>query len=423
MISRIKPKSEFSKNILTLMSGTVVAQAIPIAITPILTRIYSPEEFGLFALFFSILAIFSVVANGRYESAVMLPVKDEDAINIFALGVIINTTVSILLFIIVTVFNSEITELLGNKEISIWLYFIPISLFFIGLFNILTTFNNRQKNYQDIADALIVKSIVMATVQITIGLLKSGATGLISGQIFSQLFANMRLLKNIIKDKRVIYSINIVKISFLAKRYIKFPLFSLPSALANVLSGHLSNILISSLFSVTTLGLYSLVQRILGVPSSLIGKSISMVYYEEGTREIGRTGSAIEIFNSTLKKLILIAIPSFGVLFFTVEELFALVFSEEWRIAGSYAQIVIPMFFFSFIVSSLSATYDMFESLRVELIWQVVLLLGTLFLVILSDILSLEFQMLLIMLTTYVSVMQLVSLYIIRKILLGKVIA
>jgi len=422
MLHKIKPKSEFGRNVLTLMSGTVVAQAIPIAITPILTRLYTPEEFGLFALFFSILAIFSVVANGRYESAVMLPKKDEEAINIFALGIVINTTLSISLLVIVIIFNDEITHLLGNEEISIWLYFVPVSLFFTGLFNILTSFNNRQKNYRDMADALIIKSLVMSSIQIIIGLLKSGVTGLISGQIFSQLFANMRLLKNIIKDKALVSSITIAQIKHLGKRYKKFPQFSLPSALANVLSGHLSNILISSFFSVTTLGLYSLVQRILGVPSALIGKSISMVYYEEGTKEKSQTGSAIKIFNSTLKKLIVIGIPFFGTLFFIVEDLFVFVFSEEWRVAGHYAQIVIPMFLISFVVSSLSATYDMFEALKIELLWQVMLLIGSVFLVVLSHLLSLEFQTLLILLTTYISIMQLVSLYIIRKILLGKVI-
>ncbi len=61
----IKPKSEFSRNVLTLMTVTTIAQAIPIAISPILTRIYTPEDFGVFALFLAILGVFSVVASAR----------------------------------------------------------------------------------------------------------------------------------------------------------------------------------------------------------------------------------------------------------------------------------------------------------------------------------------------------------------------
>jgi len=420
MISRMKPKSEFSRNVLTLMTGTIVAQAIPIAISPILTRIYSPEDFGVFALFFAILSVFSVVVNGRYENAIMLPKKDEEAINIFALGIIINTTISFILFILILLFNDSITDMLGNETISIWLYFIPITLFFTGLFNILNSFNNRQKRYRDIADATIIKSIVMAVIQLGIGLIKNGATGLISGQIISQFFANMRLLKNIISNKLLVSSITISQIIKLAIEYKNFPKFSLPSAFANVLSGHLSNILISIFYSVTTLGFYSIVQRVLGIPSAMMGQSIGKVYYEEGVQEKKKTGMAKEIFKSTFKRLVFFGFFSFFILFFVVEELFAFVFGEEWRLAGQYAQIVIPMFFIRFVVATLSITYDMFGYLKTEFIWQLTLLVGTVTIVVVSNFMNIEFINLLIFITIYTSVMQLISLYILKKIASGE---
>jgi O-antigen/teichoic acid export membrane protein len=420
MIDNIKPKSEFGRNVLTLMTGTIVAQAIPIAISPILTRIYTPEDFGIFALFFAILSIFSVTANGRYENAVMLPKKDEDAINIFALGLIINFLISMILMIIVILFNSSIVKILDNEEIAVWLYFIPIALFFTGLFTILNSFNNRQKNYRDIADAIVVKSLFMAVVQLSIGFIKSGATGLISGNIISVFFANGKLARNIIRNKKLLLSIKRVKIIALAKKYKDFPKFSLPSAFANVLAGHLSNILIFLFYSATVLGFYSFVQRILGMPTSLVGKSIGQVYFEEGTREKNRTGRATTLFNSTLEKLIIIGFPSFLTLFFIVEELFAFVFSEEWRIAGEYAQIAVPMFFIRFVVASLSITYDMFGYLKLELIWQITLLIGSVFIVMIYGLMEIEFKNLLIILTIYISIMQLISLYLLKRISSGE---
>jgi len=77
MLTKFKPKSEFSRNVLTPMTGTTITQAIPIAISPILTRIYTPEDFGVLALFVAITAIFGGIANGRYELATMLPKKDK----------------------------------------------------------------------------------------------------------------------------------------------------------------------------------------------------------------------------------------------------------------------------------------------------------------------------------------------------------
>ena len=212
MLKRFKPKSEFNRNILTLMTGTTIAQAIPIAISPILTRIYTPEDFGIFAIFLAITLIIGSIANGRYELAIMMPKKDEDAINIFALGFIITTSLSLLLLVLVLIFQKYFIFLLKNEEIGVWLYFVPISVFFFGIFNILNYFNNRKKNYKDISNANILKSIVAAIIQLSIGFIQQGATGLISGQIISQFFANTKLLKNIIKDKVLISKIKKKKI-------------------------------------------------------------------------------------------------------------------------------------------------------------------------------------------------------------------
>ena len=106
--NKIKTKiltSEFNRNVLTLMTGTTIAQAIPIAITPILTRIYTPEDFGVFAIFIAITSIFSVIVNWRYDIAIMLPKKDEEAINILALGFIISCIISLILLILVFFFK------------------------------------------------------------------------------------------------------------------------------------------------------------------------------------------------------------------------------------------------------------------------------------------------------------------------------
>ena len=361
MIQQLKPKSEFSRNVLTLMTGTTIAQAIPVAISPILTRIYTPEDFGLLALFVAITTIFGNIANGRYELAIMLPKKDEDAINVVALGFIITLTMTLALLAIAVMFNEYIANLLNNKSVSVWLYFVPLSVFFIGLFNLLNYYNNRKKYYKDIAKASIIKSIMMAVIQLSVGLLKQGATGLISGQLISQMSANIQLLKNIIKDRLLLSKVTKEKVFFMAKRYREFPKFSLAAVLANTLTIHLTNILISTFYSVSTLGFYSLVQRVLGMPTALIGKSIGQVFFEEATKEKQLTGKAVNIFNSTVKKLLIIGVPSFGVLFFLVEDLFAFVFGEEWRIAGWYAKIMTPVFFIGFIVSTVSIVDTIFE--------------------------------------------------------------
>lgn len=366
----LKNKSEFTKNIITLMTGTAVAQAIPIAISPILTRIYTPEDFGVFALFVAIISILGNIANARYELAIMLPKKDEDAINIFALGFIITCVISIFILILVVIFNDYFTTLLGNDEIGFWLYFVPIAVFFSGMYNVLNYFNNRRKNYKDLRNATILKSIVLAIVQLSIGFIKNGASGLISGQLLSNMFANMKLAKNILKDKVLVSKISKVKMLALAKRYKDFPKLNLPSELSNVINSNMPILLIPKLFSIGFSGYFFLAQKIVSIPSTLIASSISQVYFQKLSENKKNRIINFPFFIKTFKKLFFVALFIGILVYFTSPYFFEIVFGQNWIISGEIAQYLVLIFIISFVVSTLSNTLIVYEKLKILAIWQ-----------------------------------------------------
>ena len=374
MLKRFKPKSEFNRNILTLMTGTTIAQAIPIAISPILTRIYTPEDFGIFAIFLAITLIIGSIANGRYELAIMIPKKDEDAINIFALGFIITTSISLLLLVLVLIFQTYFTYLVKNEEIGVWLYFVPISVFFFGIFNILNYFNNRKKNYKDISNANILKSIVAAIIQISIGLIQQGATGLISGQIISQFFANTKLLKNIIKDKILISKITKKKIIALAKRYKNFPKYSMPARLLNITSVQVPVFLLGAFFNTAIVGFYSLSYRFINLPMSIIGSSIGQVFFQKSS-EIKNDKKALKkITLETYKKLFKIGILPFAIITIFGDYIFAFVFGKDWIVAGEYAQILAIWTLFLFIYSPISNLFATLEKQKDALLFNIIII-------------------------------------------------
>ncbi len=380
MISQTKwklPGGEFVRNVLTLMTGTTIAQAIPVLVTPILTRMYSPKDFGVAALFLSITSIFGVIANGRYELAIVLPVEDEDAINITALAILISASLSIFLLLIVIIFNNQIAVLLNSQEIRPWLFFAPLAIFLTGLFNALNYFHVRIKSFKKIAAANVYKSVVLAVVRLGLGFLKTGAAGLISGQILSNLTGNSTLALDLIKNRKLLSKINRADIKRLAKRYIDFPKFSTWSSLANTLSYNLTNIFISTVYSSSTLGFYSMGNTAIGMPSSLVGNAVGQVFFEKANEEKNRTGCAVHTFNSTFRGLLLIALPTFVILYFIVEDLFAFVFGEEWRVAGQYAKIMLPLFFIRFVTAPISTINSVFEKQKISLIWQISLLAVT----------------------------------------------
>jgi len=369
LLNRLRPKSEFSRNVLTLITGSTIAQALPIAISPILTRIYTPEDFGLFALFTTAIYIFGSITNGRYELAIMLPRKDRDAINIIALGFTINIVISTLLYIIIYLFHNRILDILNNQEISTLLYLIPISTFLMGCFNLLRYFNNRKKLYKDLAKAKVYKSIGLIVVQLTLGFLKSGAIGLISGHIFSQIVSNIKLWINI-RELNIFSKIERKKVLAFARRYRKLPLFNLPNILIDGFRVGTINILIGKLFNLSTLGQFSLAWRVVQTPMSLIGSSISEIFFQKisisKNREEIKRVVKLYIYRATL-----LTTPIFVTIYFISEPLFKFIFGTKWGIAGEIASIMTPWFFLNFLTSPISTIFIKIDKQEILLLFSI----------------------------------------------------
>ena len=185
--------SEFSKNVITLMTGTMLAQALPIAISPILTRLYSPDDFGAFALFMSITSIFGAIITARYELSIMLPKLNSDAANLVVLSLSIAFSLSIILLIVVFVFNDQIVSFLGNTDLKNWLYFIPLSVLLTGVYQSLNYWSNRNKKYKRLASAKVIQSSMKGGATTGFGFLNIGAMGLVFGSIIGQLFSTIFL--------------------------------------------------------------------------------------------------------------------------------------------------------------------------------------------------------------------------------------
>ena len=362
MIQRLKLKSEFSRNVLTLMTGTVIAQAIPIAISPILTRIYTPEDFGLFAFYMAIASIISVIATGRYELAIMLPEKEEDALNIAALSGLITVFVSLISFTVIFVFNHQIVLWIEKPEVSNWLYLIPLSVLVTGLYQSFNYWHNRSKNYKVIAKNRIIQSGITGLSQSGLGLINTGVGGLIFGGLAGQSLACSYLARKVyVDDKRYFRCLNLGRINILAKKYINFPKIDVPTTLINIASSQMPNILLTSLYSPVIAGYYYLTQRVLQAPITLISSSVLDVFKQRASEDYKRLGNAKQIYKKTFLALMLMGGMPLIILFFIVEDMFALVFGEAWRVAGTYAQILLPALFLRFMANPLSFMFYVAE--------------------------------------------------------------
>jgi len=412
MIKQLKPKSEFSRNVINLITGTTIAQAIPFAAAPILTRLYSPEEFGMFAFYSAIVSIFAVLATARYELAIVLPKRKSDAYQIVILSWAITTIISFFAFLFIWLLDYHIVRLLNNPNIAQWLYWIPISIFLMGIYQPLYYWFNREKEYKHMANSRIVQSSALAASQIFIGLLtKLSASGLILGQLTAQIIASFYMGRKFFKNTYGAHKPHKLKQLVLAKKYINFPKFLLVSHTMNAASRQLPNIFFNILLTASVAGYYLLVQRVIGVPMTVVGGAIGDVFRQEASQAYAERGECKAEYKSTLKKLLLISIAPFAVFFFKAPDLFAMVFGAECREAGEYARILTPMFMLQFISSPLANMYLIAKKQKEDLYLNSLIFIFTFFPFLLVYYFSIDITRMLYMFSFIYSFLYLINLF------------
>lgn len=367
--------SNFARNALTLMTGTIIAQSVPILASPLLTRIYSPDAFGLFGTFLAISSILSVMVTGRYELAILLPRKRTDAMTVMALSIVLSVVVSIALLFVFVALHRKIGGMLRIQSGAEWLIAVPLAAMLTGVYQSLNYWNNREKQYKRMASNRVIQSSTAALTQLILGV-RSIAGGLITGQMLGIFISNWVLGRAIWKsyqDNR--RSVSWVRLLALAKKYSAFPKYLIAAHGCNLASSQLPTVLIGAIFNSATAGFYVLTQRVISMPITVVAGAVGDVFRQEASELYARDKQCLRSYLSALKKLIYLSSIPFLAFFFIAPYCFEAIFGKNWRAAGEYAQLLTPMFFLRFVTSPLSVMFVIAQRQRLDLLWQVCLLI------------------------------------------------
>ena len=362
-------KSEFFRNVATLISGTTFAQAFSVVIYIVLSRIYTEEDFGVFGLYMNILNITVIFSTAKYELAILLPKSEKDSVNLLGLSGLISVVVSLLLLMVVVTMNDLICSWLGSDQISGWLYFIPLSTMMVGWFTSFRNYSNRLKKYRLIAGANIGQSISNSLLKLGLGLILSGAAGLIFGVVFGQVvgflvFFAVHWRLNASKAVWLKWS----EMIRLGKQYILFPKYNMWQGLINNLSGAFPVFILSSCFSTAIAGYYTFGYMILYRPVNLVANAFYQVMYQRfAEKKHGDSSirSEVLMFLRRTAQVLIVPFIATGIFF---PGIFGFIFGDKWIEAGRYAQIILPWIFMVSLVMPLSFIPDLYRKQRVAMI-------------------------------------------------------
>ena len=365
--------SEFNRNVLTLISGTVIAQSLPLLLMPVFTRLFSPEQMGLLAFFMSVTIILGNTVNGKLELAIVLPHRDSDAYNLFVLGTILAGLSAVVIFLFVLFLGHPFVSFFNVEPLQNWLFLLPISVLGLATFNLLNYYFTRFKDYKLISLSKVSRSASTILFQILAGIVKFFG-GLIIGYVLGHVLSLLPFGWKLTKNPRLRFKVKKVKLIALLKRYKKFPTFYVPATLANRLAYDLINMIIPMLFSRADLGLFSLAMRYMAVPSYFIGLSFSQIFSQIGSEEKRRTGGIKKSFYSILKRLLIIALPIYMAFFLFSVPAFRIVFGQKWVLSGVYAQIISLFMLVRFVVAPLMNSLYILEKQEFIFVSNIILL-------------------------------------------------
>jgi O-antigen/teichoic acid export membrane protein len=363
-------KNDFFRNSFTLISGTSFSIFIQILASPVLTRIYSPAEFGAFALFFSVVTFLSVIITAKYELTIILPKEDAESA-----ALVLISMVTSFIFSMIILCGSVIVIFMEITNYGLWLYFVPLVCLFIGFFQSGYYWLIRKKKFRILSVAKILQSLVTMTLSVLFAFILYGYWGLILGYVIGQIVASLFVFAIVVGEIKVYWvRVNMSVLFKLIKRYKNFPLYLNFAGLVENFAAQLPTFLLSAFFGKAVVGFYSLAQRVTRVPISVISASVGDVFRQRASFEYTSKGECRKIFVKIFLVLITLASIPFIVFFIIAPGLFNLVFGVEWMIAGEYARILTAMLFLQFVVSPLSNMFVIAEKQKIDFVMQVYLI-------------------------------------------------
>lgn len=330
-------RSPLLRNLAAVTSGTAAAQVIVLAFSPLITRIYTPEAFGIQGVFLGAVSICAPIVALRYPMAIVVAESEAEVRGLVRLCIGLAGIVSGLAALLLLGFREPFAILMGIEELGLLVWFLPVALFFTALQDVMDFRAARYGVFRLIGVVAVAQSFLTNLARVLGGLVTPAAIMLVAVSALAPFMQAVLLRVGIGKHLRTMPSPASPSGVNLLKAHSDFPLYRMPTDVLNAASQSVPVILLAALFSPAAAGLYTLTRSVLNLPSNLIGNAMGNVLYVRFA-ELAREGKALApLLLKTTAALSALAPAIVGAAWFS-PAIFAFVFGEEWREAGYYAR-------------------------------------------------------------------------------------
>ena len=368
LLRRLLPKGRLRRAVVVLASGSGFGQLLVLAASPLLTRLYTPEDFGVLGVFSAILMIFGIAVSLRYEVAIPLAEDEARIVNLLALSLVIAMLVSSLFGVAVWLWGDLVTGWLNTEALRPLFWLLPVGLLAVGCNRALTHWAIRRQAFGQITRTQVSRSVGQVTVQLGCGYLALGPIGLLIGQIIGQ-SAGITALTLAFRriEGKLWRTVRLRDMARAAARFANLPTFGAGAALLSNAGRYAPALFIAALYGVQVAGWFALAQRILA-PPVYVSTAVARVYLSEAPRRARAEGTGIyKLFKTTTWRLLAFGVLALGLVIIAGPQLFGLIFGSVWTEAGRYAQFLAFVSLGQLVVGPISQTLIVFERQGLQL--------------------------------------------------------
>jgi O-antigen/teichoic acid export membrane protein len=376
---RVPPPAEwlgtsgsFRRNALVLTAGTFTAQALPLLLYPVFTRMFAPADFGVFATVSLFATVVALIASGAYEQAILIASSRRAASHVVGYALLRSGLLLALLSVVTLAFGDRAALLGVEPTVIPWLPSVPVMAAALVVYNCYSEWCVRSKYFAELSKLRMWQTSAIAGARLAFGLAWPTANGFVAGDLLGKIASVARSAAMAWqRDRPYVLIQSVGRVREAARRYARVARFALPDQLINTLSGSIHVLFLGKAFGADELGYVTLVLSLMYVPVTVVSSAVKDVFRQRANVEYRTTGTCRPTYRRLLLPITGLGALGFGTLYLISPSLFPLVLGAEWGVAGTYARILIPLFFCNFVSMSLGGVLVIAERTDVSLVWQV----------------------------------------------------
>jgi O-antigen/teichoic acid export membrane protein len=362
------PRSLFLRRLIMLSGGTLAAQLLIVAASPVLTRLYGPEAFGALAVFMSLVAILEIASALRFELAIPVVRGTEEAAELVGLCFVTTVAVTALAAVGVWLFGPWLARVTGSPGLAPLLWLLPAAALCWGLSAPIGSWSVRQGTFRVNAASRLVQATGQTGSQLALGAAGAGLAGLVAGYALGPFITLVYFLGLLPAGERAqVLRVRWRRLWPLARRHWRYPAYSAPAALLQSSTQLVPAVLLAALYGPAVAGWFGLGQRVMGLPVKLLARAASQAFLGEAPG-LGGDAGVRRLFLRSLVSFTAVGLVGMAPVLVLGPWLFAVTFGEAWREAGLMAALLVPQHLARFVVTPVSQTLNIYGRQELHLI-------------------------------------------------------